>query len=350
VRQLFPPGSFVLVARPVTGDLDPFRPENRGQCALLQITDDILAGADSSLWDLPIGSVSGFNANLSEMFGLVPTACPDGTCDDWRDEDRKATALVVPLGRMRWSRYAIDYTVAGKPYLVRSDLIGWLNGDPTEAADTPYPDCPDDKCQLPQLHLPGDDVGIPKVAIGPMIEDMQVAVGCDGYTAAAAVDDTMHPAIPVPDMLPVDFGEVGDETNSLPNKLVDEWVADKTRDEWLGNAAAEQWAPDCVFYGTGQEFIMDAGGTAWNSDGPASEQLPGAGFHMSPQAFRVTLLAKSETQGPGEAEDTSLALYHQLFPIEDRAQMDTIAGAREYLTLTERFTPRNLRWRDPLIQ
>ena len=74
------------------------------------------------------------------------------------------------------------------------------------------------------------------------------------------------------------------------------------------------------------------------------------GFRMSPQTIRITLLAKSETTAGGNADDPANEFFNQLFPIEDRPKMDTIAGAREYLTLTERFTPRNLRWRDPLLR
>ena len=39
--------------------------------------------------------------------------------------------------------------------------------------------------------------------------------------------------------------------------------------------------------------------------------------------------------------------YNRLFAIEDRPEMATFVGAREYLTKTERFAPKNLRWRNP---
>ena len=347
VRQMFPPGSFVIIARAALPAAQPFRPESRGQCVLLQISDDVEAGGNQDEWEIPIGNQSGFNADFSQLFGLEPDNCPnnDTVCNDWDPAiDLAAGASIIPLGHLRWSRYEIDYSVPGRPYLVRSDFIGWQNGDPTVNGNTDYPDCTGNTCNLAQLHLPNaQNNPIPRVAIGPMIEDMQVAVGCDGYTDASG--QLLTPPLPAPDTAGPGFEERGDETNTQPNKHVDEWTDDKTQDEWLGNAAAETWAPDCVWYGTAEEFRDD-----WPVSGPPSEQAVGPGFRMSPQTIRVTLLGKSETRASGEADNPADEFYNQLFSIEDRPKMDTVAGAREYLTLTERFSPRNLRWRDPLLQ
>lgn len=341
VQQMMPPGSFILLARSLEAQ-DPFRPETRSQCVLLQVTDDIIGTGTQEEWQIPIGNVSGFNQNLDALMGInsEPSICPDGDpCNDWLPAtDLIAGAMVIPLGHLRWSRYEIDYSVPGVPYLVRSDFIGWLNGDPTVGGDQDYPDCNGAQCNLAQLHLPTQNNSpIPRVAIGPMIEDMQVAVGCDGYLDAPPE----LPLMPDPD---VGFEEVGDEANNQPNRIIDEWTDDKTRDEWLGNAASEAWAPDCVYYGTGEEAR-----DLWPNAGPASEQGVGPGFRLSPQSIRVTLLGKSETRAAGEADDPNDEFYNQLFSIEDRPKMDTVAGAREYLTLTERFSPRNLRWRDPFV-
>jgi prepilin-type N-terminal cleavage/methylation domain-containing protein len=342
VRQMFPPGSFVLLAEALTDD--PFRPQNRSQCVLLQVTDDVAAGAGDQDWEIPIGNISSFNKDVEMLFdGSSPAFCDGDDHCDWRGTEMASGALVIPLGHLRWSRYEIDYSVPGHPYLVRSDLIGFVPGtDPTAAADEDYPDCTGNQCNLAQLHLPNNNgQAIPKVAIGPMIEDMQVAVGCDGFTQAAA-DALLPPLLAGPD---AGFAEKGDEDNNQPNNRVDEWTDDKTQDEWLGNAASEAWAPDCVYYGVGERYAAD-----WPGSGPASEQLAGPGFRNSPSTIRVTLLGKSETLATGNADDPNNEFFNQLFPIEDRPQMDTIAGTREYLTLTERFSPRNLRWRDPLLQ
>lgn len=356
VRQMMPPGSFVLITRATAGAGDPFRPQLRGQCALVQVTDDIKAsgGGASNEWEIPIGNSSGFNKSLQDLFGDEPDDCNGNPCKDWQPATnlKAGVASVIPVGHLRWSRYEIDYSVPERPYLVRSDFIGWQQGDPTVAVQEDYPDC-DNKCNLPQLHLPsaqGDP--LPRVAIGPMIEDMQVAVGCDGFTATSAATLTADTGVvyPNPDTTPTDFEEVGDEANNQPNKFVDEWTADKTRDEWLGNAASENWAPDCVYYGTGEEFSGAAGGASWHADGPASEQQNGPGFRMSPQTIRITLLAKSETIAAVDTTDDNQVLFNKLMAIEDRPQMDTIARGRESLTMTERFSPRNLRWRDPLLR
>jgi hypothetical protein len=85
-----------------------------------------------------------------------------------------------------------------------------------------------------------------------MIEDMQVAVGCDGYADANAAASVMGP---VPNSDP-GFEEVGPSAGAVlgPNFTIDENASGSQRDsdEWLGNAQAESWAPDCVWHGTAQ--------------------------------------------------------------------------------------------------
>src|SRR5690606_15496956 len=107
---------------------------------------------------------------------------------------------IIPLGRLRWSRYEIDYTTPTMPYLVRYDIIGYRPGiDPGNLGGVDYPHCIAGECPAPQLHLPGSGNPPAAVAIGPLIEDMQVAVGCDGYTIAGA-------AIPLPPLPPPEPG------------------------------------------------------------------------------------------------------------------------------------------------
>ncbi|MEE9386649.1 MAG: prepilin-type N-terminal cleavage/methylation domain-containing protein [Nannocystaceae bacterium] len=334
VRQLFVPGSFVILARTD----DPTEAGAVGQCALLQVTGEIGAGAVFNEWTIPIGSGSDFNTDLEALLTGDPMAQ-----DDWdagpTGADATEGTMVIPLGRLRWSRYEINYANEGRPYLVRDDFIGWLDGDPTltPPSGTEYPDCPSNVCPLPQLYLPGG-VDLPMTVIAPMIEDMQVAVGCDGWLAAGG-------NLPVdPDVVDgASFAERGDAAGTA-NRRVDELAGDRGNDEWLGNATAEEWAPDCVFVGTGE---LNA--AAWAASGPASETGAGPGFRMSPQVVRVTLLGKAEVVSVDSTNADAYSYFQYLYPIEDREQMGTIAGAREYFTLTERFGLRNARWRDPSV-
>lgn len=352
VRQLFPPGTFFVVNRPPPTDhSNPMRPEALGQCALLQITSDVEADpADPQGWRLPVdGALSGFNADLDGLMadnnGVIndTPACPAEVpfCDDWnpeRDNDNRAN--VMPLGRLRWSRYEIDYTVATMPYLVRYDLIGYQNGvDPGNlGVGTDYPFCDAGQCAAPQLHLPGSNSPPTAVAIGPMIEDMQVAVGCDGYTIAAAGAAAMG-AVPPPDPGYEEVGPSGGAVPNTPNLTVDENASGAQRDldEWLGNAQIEQWAPDCVWHGTA-EYNRDL----WEAQEGAGNPPPP--FRMSPQSIRITLVGSSEF--PEEAGGLSVL---QVLAVEDRAPLASMVGARQRFTITERFTPENLRWRDPAI-
>ncbi|TPV94059.1 MAG: prepilin-type N-terminal cleavage/methylation domain-containing protein [Myxococcales bacterium FL481] len=334
VRQLFPPGSFVLLAR---GD-DPTTTTAVGQCVLLQVTAEIGAGATFNQWTVPIGNASGFNADLAATIAGGPAGQADWEAGP-AGADATAGTMVIPLGRLRWSRYEILYGNAGRPYLVRSDFIGWLDGDPSvsPASGMEYTDCPAGVCPLPQLYLPGADT-IPTTAIAPMIEDMQVAVGCDGWVAAAG-------GIPVdPDANEdSDFAERGD-ADGVANHRVDEITTDRGNDEWVGNASAEAWAPDCVFMGTGETHAA-----AWPVSGPSLEREAAPGFRLSPQVARITLLAKSEVVSVADDDPSSAPQYNTLYPIEDRPESATIAGAREYFTLSEQFRLRNSRWRDPAV-
>ena len=352
VQQLFPPGTFFVVTRAHRSSrTNPFRPENAGQCAVLQVTGDVFADpGNNQRWQLPISAtVSNFNADIDGLMadtngdvegnGLCDATVTE--CDDWDpSEDNAAGANVVPLGRLRWSRYEIDYTVPTLPYLVRYDIIGYQPGvdnTATGLGNLNYPICAASQCNAPQLHLPGSQSPPAAVAIGPMIEDMQVAVGCDGYSDANASGSVMGP---VPNTDP-GFEEVGPSAGAVlgPNFIVDENEsgAQRDADEWLGNAQQETWAPDCVWHGTAQYNLA-----AWEA--LEGSQNPPPAFRMSPQAIRITLVASSEfaEEGGGLATDQVLA-------VEDRPEMTSLVGVRQRFTITERYAPRNLRWRDPAI-
>jgi prepilin-type N-terminal cleavage/methylation domain-containing protein len=346
VQQLFPPGTFVAVARAGGPGILRLRPEAQGQCLLLQITDDVQPdpGAGNQ-WLLPIGTLSGFNADLGAMLedtnGAVMT-CPAETpgCDDWDPgtRDAQAGANVIPLGRLRWSRYEVDYTAPTMPYLVRYDIIGYREGiDPGNLGGVDYPHCNAGDCPAPQLHLPGSSNPPAAVAIGPMIEDMQVAVGCDGYTIEGAAN--AMPPRPPPDPGFEELGPSGGPMPNVPNRVVDENAFGDGRnvDEWLGNAIGENTAPDCVWYGTA-EYNMEA----WQAfEGSAS---PPPAFRMSPQTIRITLTGTIET-----TEAAGGFAREDLVPVEDRPAMQSVVGRRMRYTLTERFTPKNLRWQDPSV-
>lgn len=335
VQQLFPPGTFFMVARTPGAGTNPFRPESHGQCVLLQITGDVQGAAgDEQLWELPVdGTISGFDADLGQLF--------DTSMDvvDWNAADAVIDSSVIPLGRLRWSRYEVDYTIPTLPYLVRYDLIGFREGvDPSNlGAASDYPHCQAGQCPAPQLHLPGSDSPPAAVAVGPMIEDMQVAVGCDGYTAAAAAAAT--PAMPAPDPGFDEVGPTDGPTAGLPNYQIDENASGNGRDadEWLGNARDEISAPDCVFYGTGERAAAE-----WSV--AESDQSPPPAFRMSPQTIRITLVGSSETD-----EAAGGLASADVLAVEDRPPVVSPVGIRQRFTLTEVFTPKNLRWRDPTV-
>jgi hypothetical protein len=336
VQQLFPPGTFFLVARTPPPGVNPLRPENHGQCALLQITGDVQAAVgDEQLWQLPVdGTISGFDQDLGLLFDTSIDV------DDWNASDGQIDSSIVPLGRLRWSRYEIDYSIPTLPYLVRYDIIGFRQGtDPGNlGAASDYPHCTAGQCPAPQLHLPGSDSPPAAVAVGPMIEDMQVAVGCDGYTSIGATEAT--PAMVVPDLGFEELGPVGGPTAGLANFQIDENPSGNGRntDEWLGNARDEQSAPDCVYYGTGQRAAAQ-----WIA--VESDQNPPPAFRMSPQTIRITLVGSSESEEAAGGTATT-----ELLAVEDRAPLASPVGTRQRFTLTEVFSPKNLRWRDPTVR
>jgi prepilin-type N-terminal cleavage/methylation domain-containing protein len=354
VRQLFAPGSFVLVV-PVN-QVENYIAEKQSQCALVQVTGEVQAGGGNNGWQLPVADDSGFNANLEVLLGLGDLAVPDdANADavtnnngtefgaDW-DPANFARIELIPLGRARWSRYEIDYTIDDRPMLVRSDIIGWREGDPTASITNDYPGCTGGECRMPRLYLPAPDAQPPRVAIGPMIEDMQVAVGCDGWGVANDLIDEGE--VPVPDP---GFEEKGPSSGPLANQAnrkVDDRAEDDDRgnDEWLGNATEEVWAPDCVSWGTGERNAQQ-----WAGAGAGFEGQPGPGFRMSPEVVRVTLLTKPDTMAGG-SDAIADAFYNQLVAIEDRPTMESAVGSREYRTLTERFQVRNSHWRDPALK
>ncbi len=351
VQQLMPPGGFIVVARATSGVNEPFRPESRGQCVLLQITGEIQPGASGNLWKIPIANNSGFNANLAALMGaggaMTPTDATGSTVggNDWNPSvaggDAAIGSLIVPVGKIRWSRYEIDYSVSNRPYLVRTDFITWRTGDPVSTVSQVYPSCPAGPCQMPQLRLPvnAGDLSMSRVAIAPMIEDMQIAVGCDGYRTDSTPVTSNFVAAP-----DVGFNEPVDGSTGRPNLIVDELApANRNADEWLGNSAAENTVPDCVYYGTGEKRKAD-----WIASGIGYENLVGPGFRMSPQMMRVTLVAKPESESPAGYSEMNLGTA-VLFPLEDRAQMPSNLPNREYRTFTQTFAPRNLRWRDPAM-
>ena len=358
VRQMFPPGSFVLVV-PTTA-IEAYLTETQSQCALLQVTDEVEAagGGGTTSWTLPVADDSGFNANLEDLLGVgntpaVPSDANQGAVEgkngarwgaDWDDLDNAERLMLVPLGRARWSRYEIDYTEQTRPMLVRSDIIGWREGDPTVATTDAYPGCPGNVCRMPKLYLPSNNNQPPRVAIGPMIEDMQVAVGCDGW--GPDNPGVQSGTFPFPDPGFEELGPASGPLANQANRKVDDRAEDDDRanDEWLGNADSESWGPDCVYWGTGERNAVE-----WASSGPGFETEAGPGFRMSPQVIRVTLLAKPDTMAGGPDAEID-AFYTELVAIEDRPTMESAVGNREYRTLTERFSIRNSHWRDPAIR
>lgn len=356
VRQMFAPGSFVLIV-PITATLS-YVTEDQSQCALVQVTGEVQGAGGSTGWTLPIGDSSQFNANLEVLLnaGNNPMLVPDDATlgkvtekngsrfgADWEPQTAARFEL-IPLGRARWSRYEIDYTEPTRPMLVRADIIGWRAGDPIANVANSYPGCTGGACRMPRLYLPSNQVQPPRVAIGPMIEDMQVAVGCDGWgTMSPPVDANL---VPPPDLGFEEKGPASGPFANAPNRKVDERAGnddDRGNDEWVGNAN-ELWAPDCVTWGTGERNAIE-----WATSGPPFEALPAPGFRLSPQVVRITLLAKPDTVAGGSDVLTD-AFYNQLVAIEDRPTMPSVAGNREYRTLTERFAVRNAPWRDPALR
>ena len=354
VQQLFVPGSFVVLVPAVNHS--PVHPQFQSQCVLLQVTGDVTVAGDQ--WSIPTGGASGFNQSLNLLLGDAIGDIPDCEqdeanpgamaieCDDWTSFDLGTgipvgRVWVAPLGQLRWSRYEIDYSIPNIPYLVRYDIIGHQPGVDLEGlGGVDYPSCTAGTCTAAGLHLPGSDSPPTAVAIGPMVEDLQVAVGCDGWTALGAQDAEALGDDPMP--FPDDgFAEVGPADAPVgPNRVIDENDFDsglRTRDEWLGNATAEEWAPDCVHFGTAE---YDR--TNWRLIEGTSNPPPA--HRMMAQSVRISLTASSEF----DEEAGGLAVL-QLPPVEDRPAMDSPVGVRQRFTLTERFSPENLRWRNPNV-
>lgn len=341
VQQMFPPGTFVVVARRPGLLVNPVQPTAQSQCVLLQVTGDVFAGSDGNPqhWEIPIGSASGFNADLAQLFAddAVVPACTGETpacVDDW-DASTFSAAMVVPVGRLRWSRYELDYFIPTLPYLVRYDLIGWQEGDLEGLGGVDYPHCSTGQCVAPQLHLPGANPGPSAVAIAPMVEDMQVAVGCDGWSSANAAAANVR----APDLAFEELGPAEGALAGVANVTVDENRTEsgqRNADEWLGNAQSEASAPDCVAYGT-----AEGNAATWST----IETDPGPAFRMSPQTVRITLLATDET-----VEAAGGIATDQLMPIEDRVQLPSLVGTRQRFSLTERYAPENLHWRDSTVR
>lgn len=334
VQQLFPAGSFVLLVNPPALS---FRAEGQSQCVLLQLTGDVAAGGSATEFSVPVANTSGFN-NLPGLFN-DNNGNPDN--DDWDpDSFNTSQASIIPLGRLRWSRYELDYSVSTIPYLVRYDIIGFQDGvDPGNLGGVDYPHCTAGTCPQPGLHLPGSDSPPQAVAIGPMIEDMQVAVGCDGYTPAGV--DSASATINYPALGFEEPGPAEGPFAGRPNVAVDENSVEsgqRDSDEWLGNAVDEAFAPDCVFYGTAEYDALGWEGV----EGTANPPPP---HRMSPQTVRITLVASGEFEEEGGGLGTL-----EVIPVEDRVVMESAVGVRQRFTLTERFSPENLRWRDPEIE
>ncbi|WP_045115231.1 PilW family protein [Plesiocystis pacifica] len=359
VRQLFAPGSFVLVVPRATGK-ESYVPERQYQCALVQVTGEVEPGGGVTSWSLPIANTSQFNASLETLLDLdliaggagsaTPTDADKSTVTskngaewgaDWEPATFSGNLELIPLGRVRWSRYEIDFTFPDRPMLVRSDIIGWRDGDPTVNVAGDYPGCTGGVCRMPTLYLPSVADQPPRVAIGPMIEDMQIAVGCDGWDPNSA--PVTEGTIPAPDPGFEEKGPGDGGQANQANRRVDDRAStdDRENDEWIGNAVNETWAPDCVSWGTGERNAAE-----WATSGPASETADAPGFRMSPQVVRVTLLAKHDVIAGG-TDSVVDPFFNELVAIEDRATMDSVVGRREYQTLTERFKVRNSRWRDP---
>lgn len=354
-QQMFVPGSFVMVMAKGNDD-SAFRVTQQSQCVLLQVTGNLVSGGDTNAWSLPISNASDFNANLTELLGLTGASAKyapkarngtTGGTGDWQP-GALDQAWVVPLGHLRWSRYEVDYRQAKHPVLVRSDLIGVRRSDPTYNSGTVnYSACPEKKCPAPVLRLPGGDNPPPRYAIAPMIEDLQVSTGCDGYTLASVTEQNKkindpHSPLMIP---PPETGFEETDKLSVANLVVDE-AADfsgRSQDEWLGNAVNESWGPDCVYHGTGEVYAAAWSGLSYRSGGSPATNAPA--FRHSPQTIRVSLVARQERKGiasPGGA-----AVETMLAALEDRSALPAFAPGQMIQVRSERFSPPNLRWRDP---
>jgi len=285
--------------------------------------------------------------------------------------------MLVPLGRVRWVRYELDYTLPATPYLVRYDFIDAQPGEALPAM-APYPGCTGGGCPFPMLHLPDSRIGPVAVSIAPMVEDLQIAVGCDGWADPA----TWPPDLPAPYAAGQEGspdiwngGPLGPPIPAVPdrgtetgprvgfgNRIIDEYTGPNAAvDEWYGNHIDDQAAPgpDCVWYGPA-------------ASSPAAPPPPGQGyadwriasgasgpgvpvFQISPQALRVSLIGAAEF-GSVLVRSTDVAgvgIPTTMLPaLEDRDPvhyLSTAVAPREHFVVTERFVPANLRYRDPRV-
>lgn len=354
-QQIFVPGTFVMVMAKGNND-SAFRVTQQSQCILLQVTGNLVSGGDSDTWNLPISNVSEFNANLTELLGLPGASAKyemrakngiDGGTGDWQPGALNQ-AWVVPLGYLRWSRFEVDYQQAKQPMLVRSDIIGVRRSDPTfSSGSVIYSACPDKKCPAPVLRLPGSDDLPPRYAIAPMIEDLQVSTGCDGYTLDSVNEQNQkindpHSPLMIP---PPDPGFEETDKRAVANLMVDEATdfSGRSQDEWLGNAVDETWGPDCVYHGTGQTYASAWSVLSYRSGGSPANNAPA--FRHSPQSIRVSLVARQERRGI--ASPGGLDAETKLAPLEDRTSLPAFAPGEMIQVRSERFSPPNLRWRDP---
>jgi hypothetical protein len=195
------------------------------------------------------------------------------------------------------------------------------------------------------LRLPDDNQPALRTAIAPMVEDMQIAVGCDGYVSDSP--ELAALALPAPEAGREEDDHGGkDAANNIigPNFRVDEWIDDPQNDEWWNNASDEQWTPDCVIAGTGE---LNA--AVW----AGAEGVQDAYYRLRPELVRITLIGKSETDALSADQDSDPAdpFWDGLAAIEDRALIQSVPGlrGRDYQTLTERFRPANLGWRYPHV-
>jgi prepilin-type N-terminal cleavage/methylation domain-containing protein len=330
LQQLFAPGTFVAIGGPRSG-----LPWNQGQCALVQVTGDAFDIGAGNVVRVPIGLESGFNRELGRLFG-EPTNAGGVTLWDPAFHDNPGSTFVIPLGRLRWSRYEIDYgdvAPGSSPMLVRSDLIGVQPGDPAGLGNgTLYPECDATGCRAAQLHLPGSNAPPLAVGIAPGIADMQVAIGCDGYDPIAPPPDGGPP----PQAGMGEIGALGGPTAGLTNYRVDEGIDDGTRgrDEWLGNSPDETFNPDCVRGGFAEEEPRWA--TVYTAF-PYPQ-------NSTPQLFRISLVGGSDTPSPAGGLSTV-----QLPPLENRLPVQprfSLPDGREWRVMTQVFQPRNIPYRN----
>ena len=277
VQQIFAPGTFIAVREgvdPANPD-ELYVPHRAKQCVVFQITDDVDVVSNTS-WTLFVQSSSDFNVAPDALLddGSVPVEHQPMN-DDWNPLNPAGGDMVIPLGHLRWSRYEIDYTVPSIPYLVRYELIDAHPGEELSGLANDYPGCEPGSgtCPLPQLHLTDMTNELPRAtAVAPVIEDMQVAVGCDGYGSGGGPAN-----VPAPEPGFLDPGPFSGPNAGNPDLAINEATNQSgfrgganSGDEWLGNARND----DC-----GRRTAWSGGprkATQWRMDrGSKSGRYPG---------------------------------------------------------------------------